>query len=228
MNCWICGNIANSKEHLIKASDVRAFFGEVSEDRPLYKHTGKNKNHKIMSAKSINIKTKKTVICQRCNNQETSKHDEAWSELLRFIHDNLGHIKKNGKVKLSKVFPGKGKREARNFHLFFVKHFGCRIIDESIPIPIDLFSHSVKKNVPHPNLYLSFNTRSSGVKEPPYVGLSCVHKKWSGEKLVSATYEYTIGELDVQVTWFESKPIQNVRNSWHPNGRSNIITFRRR
>ncbi|WP_444893716.1 hypothetical protein ACJJIE_04625 [Microbulbifer sp. TRSA001] len=227
MNCWICGNIADSKEHIIKASDIRAFFGKVSEDRPLYKHTEGKKNQKIKSAKSINLKTKKNVICQSCNNKDTAKHDVAWSLLLRFMHDNWGHIKKNGKVKLGKVFPGKSKKEAKNLHLFFVKNLACRIVDENIPIPIELFSYAVENNVAHPSLYLSFNARTIGPKETLYVGPSNVHGKEKDGKPISVTYYYTIGELDVQVTWFENRPAKNVRNAWHPNGKSNVIKFRR-
>lgn len=213
---------------MLKASDIRAFFGEVSERRPLYKHTQHKKNIKIKSAKSINLKTANFVICQKCNNDSTSAHDESWSALLRYMHENWEHIKKNGKVKLSKVFPGKSNKQAKNFHLFFVKHFGCRIVDENISIPIEMFSQAVKNNTPHPSLYLTFNARNLDKVERPLFEITEVHAKESNGLLVSATYYYTIGELDVQVTWFKQRPIRNVKKAWHPNCAGNIIKFRHR
>jgi hypothetical protein len=39
MKCWICGNDANSGEHLMKASDLQSLFGHVTQQAPLYFHT---------------------------------------------------------------------------------------------------------------------------------------------------------------------------------------------
>jgi hypothetical protein len=39
MRCWICSDEADSAEHLIKASDLRALFGNVSQKNPIYFHT---------------------------------------------------------------------------------------------------------------------------------------------------------------------------------------------
>jgi hypothetical protein len=40
MKCWICGNEAQTGEHLIKASDMRAIFGpSASNQAPLRAHS---------------------------------------------------------------------------------------------------------------------------------------------------------------------------------------------
>ena len=36
MACWVCGDPNVTGEHLIKASALRALFGEVTQGRPLY------------------------------------------------------------------------------------------------------------------------------------------------------------------------------------------------
>lgn len=227
MHCWICGNIADSKEHTVKASDVRAYFGEISEGNPVYKSSGDKTNQIIKSSKSINLKTKKYVICQSCNNSETSCHDKAWSSVHGYMRKNWNFIKNTRKLNLKKIFPGKSRKEAIHFHLFFVKHMGCRVVDENIPISIDMFSNAVNNNIPHENLYLSFHVVSNGLGEVKSVGLSEVHGREENGRPISLSYFYTIGELMVQVTWFENKPYKNVRNAWHPDGRSNVIKINR-
>jgi hypothetical protein len=46
-----------------------------------------------------------------------------------------------------------------NAHLFFVKWFGCQIIEANLPIdpPIDTFSQALMNRTPHPNIWLAFD-----------------------------------------------------------------------
>ena len=136
MKCWICGDEADSREHLVKASDLRLFYGEISPKKPVFLHTEDMRNIPLHSAKTNKIKTENKVLCRRCNDTRTAPYDESWSVLLKYLHSNWKLVKSNKRIRLQRVFPGRVKRNSLNIHLYFVKLFGCRIVDSQMPIDI--------------------------------------------------------------------------------------------
>ena len=228
MKCWICGAEADSREHLIKASDMRTFFGNISAQTPVFLHTNKRRNIPLHSAKTNKIKTENKVICCRCNDTETAAYDNAWSDLLNYLHANWNLIKTNRRIKLHKVFPGNVKKQALYFHLYFVKLFGCRIVDENMPIDISEFSKSVREGIPHKTVYLTFNYRTLNNSKAFYAGPSEVHAKEYNGKCEMATWYYTLGELDIQISWFNKEPMRNIPKAWNPERSGKIVSFRPR
>jgi hypothetical protein len=105
MKCWICNiNDANSGEHIIKASDIRATLGTVTQKYPLYINDGQKKIT-IGSAKSDRLKFSSS-ICTFCNNDRTQRHDKAWEKFSKYLQERQPPISKGARVKLKKVFPG--------------------------------------------------------------------------------------------------------------------------
>ena len=227
MKCWICGSDADSREHQVKASDLRRFFGKITPDNPVFYHSKSQHNIPIHSAKSNKLKTSK-LICQRCNDTNTAKYDEAWDRLYSYISENIALIKKTKRIKLQKVFPGRVRRQSIYFHLYFVKLFGCRITDENMPIDIKEFSESLRLGIPHNNIYITFNIRDIRSRTAMFVGHSEVHAKEYNGKCAVASWYYSLGEIDVQITWFEDKPNRNVPYAWHPQGAGKVIRLRQR
>ena len=227
MKCWICGKDADSREHIPKASDVRLFFGEVSADNPLYLHNNTHKNVLIRSAKSDKLKTKNKVICRRCNDTDTSSFDNAWTELLKYLHGNWEKTKTDKKINLKKIFPSTSKKSAINFHLYFVKLFGCLIVDNNLPIDIDQFSYCLRQKKIHDTVYLAFScwNLSDGAK---YLGPSQIETKNYNGSIEMAIWIYSIGELDVEIVWFKNPPQRNVPKAWSPNDKGSIIKFRKK
>ncbi len=135
MKCWICGNKGNTGEHLLKASDLKAHFGHVSQKKPLYFNTDGKKKIKLGSKKGQRLKSK-AVICNSCNSNLTQPYDKAWEKLSAYLRTNWTALNKTKKLDLSKVFPGSSKKSLLDMHLYFVKLFGCRIIENNIPIDI--------------------------------------------------------------------------------------------
>lgn len=74
-NCWIGGQLANSKKHKCKASDIKRALGKKFE---AYLFNGENVQS-FTSYKNDLIQFPK-VICVDCNNNKTRKHDEAYDE----------------------------------------------------------------------------------------------------------------------------------------------------
>lgn len=227
MHCWICGDNADSGEHRVKASDIRRFFGKVSPETPVFLHSDTHRNVRIHSARSNKLKTSK-VICCRCNDTRTAEYDNAWDALRNELINSWNTVKKTRRFKLQSAFPGAVGRQSVNFHLFFVKLFGCRIADENMPIDLSEFSRSIMEDRPHPNVYLSFNMRNVASKSGLYLGPSEVHAKEYAGVCEAATWYYSIGEIDVQVSWFREKPVRNIPYAWHPDRGGKIVKFRQR
>ena len=142
MKCWICGEDANSGEHLIKASDLKSLFGQVTNRSPLYFHSDAVRNQPIQGLKSDKLKFS-SRICARCNNQRTQTHDHAWETLSNYIRSRQPPIQRGTVVRLDKAFPGSVRQSMLDVHLFFLKLFGCLIVEHSIPMDIAPFSEAI-------------------------------------------------------------------------------------
>ena len=56
-NCWICESAtAGSGEHKSKKSDLKAVFGEVTQQRPIYLNGGETRNRKVPSRDASALK----------------------------------------------------------------------------------------------------------------------------------------------------------------------------
>ena len=224
MKCWICGDDASSGEHLIKASDLRSYFGQVNQREPIYFHSGKRRNVPVGSVKS-NRFTSKALLCAKCNNERTQPYDRAWETLSRYLRHNWTSISKAKKVDLSKVFPGAVGRQSVNVHLYFVKLFGCRIVEANVPMSIGKFSECLLSGRAHDEVFLVLaatpflpNHKVAQVTEIQARNIESVTDK--------AVWIYTVGELSIQVGYL-AKTANDILwpQAWHPNWSSKILKF---
>ena len=216
MICWICGDAANSGEHLIKASDLKSLFGHVTQKSPLYLHTDKRRNHLIRGIKSDKLKYK-ALLCACCNNERTQPHDESWKKLSAYLRERQPPIQPSMLVRLDRAFPGKVSKSMLNVHLFFLKLFGCIITENKIPIEISQFSKSIMQNVPHPNVWLALWT---GLHHPciKHAGCSQVEKVQLAGRIVYASWFYVVDNVAVNIMYAEpSEHRKGLAHAWHPS-----------
>lgn len=158
MKCWICNADGKTSEHIAKASDIKAIFPNVSQTNSLFFSTKLQRNVKIGSIKNSSHLKSSALICADCNNARTAPHDKAWEKLSKYLREKNPPIRKGDVIKLSKVFPGSTKRSMLDVHLFFVKLFGCAIIEHSIQqIDISSFSKAIMYHESHPLIYLTIS-----------------------------------------------------------------------
>jgi hypothetical protein len=214
MNCWICGGDANSGEHLVKASDLRALFGPVTNKKPLYFHDSVTRNQPVAGIKSGKLKFSKT-ICGQCNNERTQPHDRAWERLSNYLRAGKYHA--NAQIRLERLFPGRVRQSMLEVHLFFVKLFGCLIVEYSIPIEIGVFSEAILGGIPHPTVHISFWTSSS--KAPiKQAGRTPVHTSKFNGKITFATWFYIVDNISVNVMYAEpTERRKGTAHTWHPS-----------
>lgn len=217
MKCWICDDEAKSGEHIIKASDVKAVFPNVSQKKPLFLRIDKNDSSikAIGSIKNSRKLKSNILICANCNNVKTAPHDRAWEKLSRYLREKNPPIKFKDIIKLNKVFPGKTKKSMLDIYLFFLKLFGCAILEQSVPINIDSFSEAIIWQKPHPLVHLAFAPALSFSKK--LVGVTKIKYQINKGECVYATWFYIIDAILVKITYArEHESRKGLNYSWHP------------
>lgn len=216
MKCWICGENADSGEHLIKASDLKSLFGRVTQKTPLYFHTDLKRNQPVGGIKSDKLKYR-ALLCARCNNERTQPHDRAWEHLSNYLRERQPPIRPGMLVRLDRAFPGSVAKSMLDVHLFFLKLFGCLITENNIPIDIEPFARSIMQGVPHPKVWLSFGT---GLHRPgiTHAGCSQVYAAVLEGHIACASWFYVVGKVAVNVMYAErGEHRKGLGHAWHPS-----------
>jgi len=222
MKCWICGDIANTREHLLKASDLRSHYNKVTPEKPIYYHSDAQRNVPLQSVKDKRLVCK-AKICAKCNNERTQPYDRAWEAFSNYTRKNWNKFNHKNKIDLSKIFPGTTKKQALNIHLYFVKLFGCRIEENKVPIDLSGFSESLLQGKAHEKVGISV------LETPEYsifklTSLTEIHAVNKGNETIGAAWIYTIGPISIRVGYAVTS-IKDLRwpNIWHPSKKGKII-----
>lgn len=224
MKCWICGDEANSGEHILKASDLSSIFGTVTTRAPLYKHTVKRKNQLIQGIKSDQLKFK-ARLCARCNNERTQPHDKAWEHLSAYLRGLPQPIPSGATFSVSKVFPGTEAQSMLNVHLYFAKLFGSLIAEHNLPIPIDEFAHAILNGVPHSKLWLAHWTGLQS--QPELAGGTDLNVATTLAGVAFATWFYIAGPAAVNVMYAKPGECRDgLIGAWHPSKFCEELTIR--
>lgn len=224
MNCWICGKEGTTGEHRIKASDLRTFFGQVSQKTPIYFHTSVKKNIPLGSIKAERLKST-AKICNNCNNAITQPYDKAWEKLSTYLRENFPRISTTKKIDMTKVFPGASGQSLLNVQLYFVKLFGGLIVEHNVPIDIKSFAYAIQTQTAHKNIYLGFGPRLDVVKHK-FVGVTPINAVNNDRETVFASWFYVVGDIAVDVIYSaQNEYMHVVRNSWHPSQSGKILRF---
>ena len=225
MKCWICGGMADSGEHRIKASDLRDLFGRVSPDRPLYYHDEQQRNRLVKGLKA-NILKSSARLCVKCNNERTQPFDRAWERLSKSLRRRRFHLEIGERIKLQKVFPGHVEKSMLAVHLYFAKVFGCQIAEHHVPIDLSEFSDAILKCRPHPKLHLALCPPVDNVGVS--AGGSEITASQLGERVMYAVWFYILDRLTVRVMFAEvGEKRRGLVDSWHPSENKKIIRVSR-
>jgi len=226
MKCWICGKEnATTREHRIKASDLRSLFGAPTQASPLYFHTDKRRNKKVGSLKADILKYQH-LICLECNSARTQPHDQAWQYFSEMLRSRLPPLQVGDTFRLNRIFPYDTRRLMRNVHLYFVKLFGCQIVEGAIPIDISSFAQAIIEGRPHPKLYFVLGRL-------PDMGFhvgggSDVHAALLDGKVAFASWLYQVNDLCVNVMYAEEwEQRQGLEHAWHPRSAEKRLLFKK-
>lgn len=128
-SCWWCGQLADSKEHRFKASDLRWMFKDFPS---LWLDAGERPARiKGPGAKAVLFPE---VLCRDCNSERSQPFDEAYSVFFRYICADTERFRHPTEYSMEKIYPfdvqGPG-----NLARYFMKNFACRIASRGFEVP---------------------------------------------------------------------------------------------
>lgn len=222
--CWICGGAGNSGEHKTKRSDLKAAFGEPTQATPFFFHDGRQKNRRVRSLDARLLKSPDR-ICHHCNTTRTQPHDRAWETFSEYLRTSP-KIVPGTMLRFNRIFPYDTRKQVLNLHLYFVKIFGCLILEGSLRIDMDDFADAIMRQRHHPLVHLKFGRPSD--EKPVTVGRSDV---WAWPPTLEAptafaTWFYTLPHLWVNVMFaVPGQKRDGLVGSWRPAHGSRTITI---
>ena len=225
MKCWICGQEGNTGEHMIKASDLRSYFGDVSQKNPIFFHTKERRNIPVGSLKSKRFRFD-SLICNKCNSDLTQPYDRSWEVLSAYLRSNWPELLKSRKIRLAKVFPGSVHRSMLFVHLYFVKIFGCKIVESKAPIATSSLSEALLNKKAHKDIFIAFGPRPGKINHK-YAGLTPICSMDIDGISAFATWLYMIDNLAVNIIYAPKYRADSVmKDTWHPKKLNKIIRIK--
>jgi hypothetical protein len=138
MDCWICGNPADTGEHKIKKSLPISVWGKGPyRGDAAMSHVKNKRAYDIQGPDSQSIKYLAS-LCSDCNNRRTQPFDFAYDQFCQFVIRNEQDVLKHRVIDFAEVY-GPGFEIAQlNLFKYFVKLLGCHLAHGGWPIPNDL------------------------------------------------------------------------------------------
>jgi hypothetical protein len=206
-----------TREHRTKRSDLKAVFGEPTQLRPLFLQDADRKNLRIGSLNADILKTN-AGLCGPCNNARTQPHDRSWQALSAALRARLPSIGAGGSLRGTTIFRYDTARHMLNVHLYFLKLFGCQLVDQGVEFDIARFGRSIVDGTAHPNVYLRFGlgARTGGA---PMTGISHMRVAIdpSDDSVACAAWFYCVAPFAVLVMFaIDGEPWPGLKDSWHP------------
>lgn len=102
--CWICGDIALSKEHRLKKTDIVRAYGRGpyrGDSAPVHVHEGKQSPVQGPDANTLKYKPS---LCPKCNTTTTQPFDQAYDIFVSWLFENESVVLYRRYVNFSDVY----------------------------------------------------------------------------------------------------------------------------
>lgn len=138
--CWWCGDVADSREHKWKKSEVKGMYGAAgSESYPLIWVHEDGTSKTVQGPDSDVLKFEKS-LCQNCNNARSQPFDFAYDRWIKYLRSNYDQIFESRVVDLRDVADDAGGTFRLDLAKYFAKHIGCRVADKAGRVPVSLIA----------------------------------------------------------------------------------------
>lgn len=138
MNCWMCGDFANSAEHRIKKSDLVRAFGRgpyVHDKQLVLLRDGKK--IPVLGPKASVVKYPPS-LCRQCNTTTSQPFDRAYDQFIDWMLSNERSVLKRRYIDFEEIFDSDWQSKQLNLYKYFAKGFGCRLIAAGYMPPDDV------------------------------------------------------------------------------------------
>lgn len=213
--CWICGDPADTGEHMIKKTDLAEIFGKPKQGKPLFLHNAAKTNHIIqgLNAEALKLASR---LCAKCNNERSQPYDRAWEAFSRFVRNRHPPVVPGTFIRADRIYALDSNRELRNVQLYFVKLFGCLIHENGIPIDLKPFAKAFLERKFHRDVFIRLGCMQRTDRIVGVAGLSTAVDNHTG-KVSCAQWFYELDRFAVNVIYAEDHDFWDVTDgAWHP------------
>jgi hypothetical protein len=221
--CWICGELAESREHAIKETDAKHMFkNEAAEVRAVFFENGKRSAVRPIQGPKSNLLKFKHKICKKCNNETTQPYDLAQIAFVTFVRENTSRLCQSKPVQGNEIFQQCARQKLKDLQLYFVKWAGCMIADEYNGIDLKEMAAALKTRKPLLRLFLQFAFDS----EQHHDGTG--YMSFLSEDKQTLIFNYFLQEKFVVQIFYDLVKIDRsaqLQTLWHPQTCSGKIVF---
>jgi hypothetical protein len=139
---------------------------------------------------------------------------------------NWRTINSTGRIDIDKAFPGSFEKSSVYLQLYFLKIFGCLLIESKNNVIPDEFAKSIRNEVPYDDVFIFF------VKTADFIGQFCVGISdldaifFDGSTLIRASWVYMIGEVSLRIVYIHPKHAQlEPIRGWNPKDLSTTVNI---
>ena len=218
--CWICGHKAESREHIVKSSDIGQVLGKSPSQ--IYLNDQTFRNRRVQSKNSRHFKYAPS-LCNHCNTTATQPYDRAWEKLSAYLY-GLPNLRAGKTVNFGKPFKGKCRSEAIHIHLFFVKLFGCLLADEAPDFDTSSFATAVRTGQSHPRVFLEFGVLPTGTG-PASAARTPMIALQHGTEYKYLFWAYHLHKFTVGVSFLAEPAMHPSSMKWHPSTAGKVVKF---
>lgn len=151
--CWWCGAPADSAEHKYKRTDLQRMLGADdfvvwgSQGRPLRSVRSVRKDPQVRFRASL---------CKNCNTTRSQAFDRAYDRFAEYVDAQMPDLWRMDGIPMRAVFDPGWEAKSVSLAQYFIKHFGCRIVEAGIAPPSSLrdFLDDGSVNMPDAHLAL--------------------------------------------------------------------------
>lgn len=218
--CWICGSVADTREHMSKASDIKNNFGHVTEAAPIYLNSLSGKNRLIKSLKSDNLKYPKS-LCEKCNTARSGPYDRAWERFIGWASTHKPPLEIEDIVWTRRIFPNDPATSMLHVYLYLLKAFGCmaHVAFDGAEWGLDLrdIGKSFLDGTSHPRIFVRFgvcpSTKGAICATDPWVFPNRIYKR-----LDAVWWIYAVNGFGAAVFYVHDNPaFVRKERLWHPS-----------
>ncbi|MFP3983652.1 MAG: hypothetical protein ACLFV2_08195 [Desulfurivibrionaceae bacterium] len=213
MKCWICNDPVDTREHVIKQSDIRRLFGRGPYPKgKRLKRTDQNQTKKIIQSEdSIHIKYQKS-LCKHCNSTRSQPWDRAYDEFMEYILNHAPELKQKYRIGFKAVTQTDINKFTSNLYSFFIKAFGCQLQEHGQKPPLELSEFLLGKN-DNTKLKVSFAIYESMPQDltSPMIQIHNLDGDFDNflKKPVNYTWAVSIEWLTI-CFWFNKEPSEDL------------------
>jgi hypothetical protein len=149
--CWWCGAPATTREHKYKRTDLDAMGtdGQLmwggDPERP-YIVKSHRRDPAVRFVKSL---------CANCNNARSQPFDRAYDTYAQYVRDHLDSLWFEDGLGMRDIYGRHWRDRQRELACYFVKHFGCRLVEEGLTPPQQM-ADFLDGAPSMPNVHLAF------------------------------------------------------------------------